>query len=83
MIDYEKVAKGDILEITGVGAPGYAKLGDLVRVVDIHKNSVNVEDRDGERREFLYNCGAGRLKETEWKADFPVLEESRNDQSSD
>lgn len=72
MIDYEKVNKGDILEITGAGAPGYARLGDLVRVVETHKNSVSVENRDGDPCEFLYNCGAGRLKETEWKEDFPA-----------
>lgn len=71
MIDYEKVEKGDILKVVGAGAPGYAKLGDLVRVIDVHSNSVNVEDRDGGPCEFLYNCGAGRLEETEWKADFP------------
>lgn len=74
MIDYEKVEKGDILEITGAGAPGFARLGDLVRVVEVHKNSVDVEDRDGKPCEFLFNCGAARLNETEWKADFPVLE---------
>ena len=65
MIDYDKVEKGDILEIAGAGAPGYARLGDLVRVVDVHKNSVNIENRDGKPCEFLYNCGATRIKETE------------------
>ena len=74
MIDYDKVQKGDILEITGAGAPGYAKLGDLVRVTKTHQNSVWVENRDGRLCEFVFNCGAGRLKETEWKTDFPVLE---------
>ena len=76
MIEYEKVQKGDILEITGAGASGYARLGDLVRVVEVHKNSVNVENRDGKPCEFFYNCGAARLKETEWKSDFPTLETS-------
>ena len=71
MIDYEKVKKGDILEIVEPGAPGYAKVGDLIRVTEVHHNSVNVEDRDGKPCEFLYNCGAARLKETEWKEDFP------------
>ena len=74
MIDYKKVEKGDILEITGAGAPRVAELGDLVRVVKVHKNSVNVEDRDGKPIEFFYNCGAARLKETEWKADFPIID---------
>ena len=71
MIDYTKVKKGDILKIVGVGAPGYAELGDLVRTTEVHLNSVKVEDRDGKPSEFLYNCGAARLEETEWKEDFP------------
>ncbi len=71
MIDYKKVSKGDIVEIVEPGAPGYAEIGDLVRVTEVHHNSVKVENRDGEPCEFLYNCGAKRLKETEWKEDFP------------
>ena len=71
MIDYSKTNRGDVLEITGAGAPGFTALGDLVRVVETHANSVKVEDRNGEAVEFLYNCGAARLKPTEWKDDFP------------
>jgi len=71
MIDYNKTERGDILRIVGAGAPGYAKLGDLVRVTSVHKNSVLVEDRHGERVEFVFNCGAARLEPTEWKSDFP------------
>ena len=72
MIDYNDVNNGDVLKITGVGAPGYAKLGDLVRVTEVHRNSVMVENRDGDSCEFVYNCGAARLEPTEWKRDFPV-----------
>lgn len=71
MIDYKKVEIGDILRITGSGAPGYAALGELVRVTRVHLNSVFVEDRDGKTAEFVYNCGAARLEPTEWKKDFP------------
>ena len=67
MINYEETSVGDVLRIVGAGAPGYAENGDLVRVVSVHKNSVSVEDRDGEKTEFLYNCGAARLEATEWK----------------
>ena len=73
MIDYEKVGIGDILEITGAGAPNYAEVGDIVRVTKKSKNGVFVENRDGKECEFLFNCGAKRLKETEWKNDFPEL----------
>lgn len=71
MINYSEVQVGDILRIVGHGAPGYAQLGDLVRVKEVHMNSVVVEDRDGKTAEFMYNCGAARLEATEWKKDFP------------
>jgi len=74
MIQYDQVLRGDILKITGAGAPGYAKLGDLVRVLEVHTNSVKVEDRDGKPADFMYNCGAERLEPTEWHEDFPKTE---------
>jgi len=70
MIDYTKVAVGDVVRVVGVGAPGYAQLGDLLRITKVHANSVMVEDRDGNPCEFIYNCGAARLEPTEWKTDF-------------
>jgi hypothetical protein len=73
MIDYGKVQYGDILRIVGAGAPGYAVLGDLVRVVEVTKNSVQVEDKNGEKVEFLYNCGAARLEPTEWLSDLGLM----------
>ena len=71
MIDYAETKVGDILKIVSAGAPGYANNGDLVRVLSVHRNSVKVEDRDGETVESLYNCGAARLELTEWREDFP------------
>jgi len=71
MIHYSETKIGDILKIVGAGAPGYAALGELVRVVEVHSQSVFVENRDGERIEFLFNCGAARLEPTEWTKDFP------------
>lgn len=71
MIDYKKTQKGDILKLVGAGAPGYANLGDLVRVTEITKYGVMVENKHGEPCEFVYNCGAARLEPTEWKNDFP------------
>ncbi|KKN53445.1 hypothetical protein LCGC14_0602290 [marine sediment metagenome] len=72
MIKYNETKVGDILKLVGVGASGYAKLGDLVRVIKVHTNSVFVEDRDGKLCEFVFNCGAARLEPTEWRKDFPV-----------
>lgn len=71
MIDYGKTQRGDILRIVGAGAPGWAELGDLVRVTAVHANSVHVENRDGAPCEFAFNCGAARLEPTEWRGDFP------------
>jgi len=71
-IKFDETKKGDILRIVGAGAPGWAELGDLVRVTEVHRQSVFVEDRDGgEPVEFIFNCGAARLEPTEWKTDFP------------
>ena len=72
MIDYAKVKRGDIVRVVGVGAPGYATLGDLLRIVEVHTNGVLVEDKRGQPCEFVYNCGAARLEPTEWTADFPA-----------
>lgn len=71
MIEYTKVKRGDILCITGVGAPGWAAIGDLVRVVKAEANGVTVEDKRGQTAEFLFNCGRERLEPTEWTNDFP------------
>ncbi len=71
MIDYENVERGNILKLVGAGAPGYAKLGDLLRVTEKTQNGVRVEDKNGEDCEFVFNCGAARLEVTEWKKDFP------------
>ncbi len=71
MIDYEATRRGDILKLVGLGAPGFCKLGDLVRVLNTTTNGVLVENKDGNRCEFVFNCGAGRLELTEWRDDFP------------
>lgn len=71
MIDYDKTERGDILRIVGAGAPGYAQLGDLVRVTERTKLGVMVENKHGKPCEFVYNCGAARLEPTEWRNDFP------------
>lgn len=69
-INYATVQVGDVVKVVGAGAPGYAEIGDLLRITEVHANSVMVEDRDGKLCEFVYNCGADRLEPTEWKTDF-------------
>lgn len=72
MIKYSEVTQGDILKITGQGAPGFAQLGDLVRVtLPPESNRVDTENTRGQKAFFAFNCGAERLEATEWKNDFP------------
>lgn len=71
MIDYSEVKRGDILKIVGEGAPGMAELGDLVRVLKPSVQGVLTETKYGNTIDFVFNCGAARLEETEWKDDFP------------
>lgn len=69
MIDYKKTKVGDILKIVGNGAPGWAVLGDLVRVTHVMPKGVAVEKPTGETAEFSFDCGAARLSPTEWEED--------------
>ena len=73
-IKYSDTKTGDILKLVAPGAPGYAQLGDLLRVKKVFKEAVLVEDRNGAEVEFVFNCGAARLEPTEWRDDFPVDE---------
>ena len=73
-IRYSDTKVGDILKLVAPGAPGYGNLGDLLRVKKVFKEAVLVEDRNGKECEFVFNCGALRLKPTEWKEDFPHTE---------
>jgi len=74
MINYTQTNVGDILRIVGQGAPGYAQIEDLVRVISVDKEGVKVENKKGETCEFIFNCGAARLEPTEWKKDFNLSE---------
>lgn len=63
MIDYGQTKVGDKLRITGIGAPGFAKLGDIVTVEKISHNRCDVvHDVTGERVYFALTCGAARLE---------------------
>lgn len=63
MIEFDKVKPGDKLKIIGMGAPGFAKLGDTVEVISTNgKNRVDVKREDGETAYFALTCGASRLE---------------------
>lgn len=66
MIDYSKTLPGDKLRIVGMGAPGFAKLGDIVTVVSCTPNNHGRcdvrHDQTGEEAFFSLTCGASRLE---------------------
>lgn len=63
MIDYSKTKEGDRLRITGMGAPGFAKLGDIVTVKSCNGvNRCDVVSEAGESAYFALTCGAQRLE---------------------
>ena len=69
MIDFATVKPGDKLRITGMGAPGFAKLGDLVTVEactpDNNGRCDVVYDETGRKAFFVLTCGAQRLEMVE------------------
>lgn len=62
MIEFDKVKIGDKLKIVGAGAPGFAKLGDIVTVTKVGRMRVDVVRDDGEPAYFALTCGAARLE---------------------
>jgi hypothetical protein len=64
MIDYGSVKIGDKLRIVGAGAPGFAKLGDVVEVTATAPMRVDVKRDDGATAYFALTCGAARLEPT-------------------
>ncbi len=66
MINFEQVKSGDKLRITGMGARGFAELGDVVTVKsctpDNHGRVDVVHDETGAEAYFALTCGAQRLE---------------------
>lgn len=65
-IDFSKTNVGDKLRIVGAGAPGFAKVGDIVEVTECNgTNRCDVKRDDGETVFFALTCGAARLEPVE------------------
>ena len=63
MIDYKTTKPGDRVKIVGMGARGYAKLGDSVTVSACNGVKLcRVVNDAGEEVEFVLTCGAQRLE---------------------
>jgi hypothetical protein len=75
MIDFRTLRVGDKLRIVGVGAPGFARLGDIVTVESC--NGTNrcdvVHDGTGARVYFALTCGAARLEPANIETDREEL----------
>lgn len=70
MIDYATVKPGDKLKIVGMGAPGFAKLGDIVTVkscTSANHGRCDVVNEAGTEAYFALTCGASRLEPVEVK----------------
>jgi len=62
MINFDTIKVGDACKIVGMGAPGFAKLGDIVTITEVGNMRVDVKRADGETAFFALTCGASRLE---------------------
>ena len=66
MIEYSNTKIGDKLRVTGMGALGFARLGDIVTVkkcTDKNHGRIDVvHDETGKEAFFVLTCGAQRLE---------------------
>jgi len=68
MIDYSEIKEGDKLKIVGMGAPGFASLGDVVTVTKCtteNNGRCDVVNEQGKEAYFALTCGAQRLEKIE------------------
>jgi hypothetical protein len=62
MIDYSKIKIGDKVKVVGVGAPGYANMGEVLTITSVTGNRVDTVRESGETAYFALTCGAARLE---------------------
>lgn len=62
MIDFSTIKVGDKVCVVGMGAPGFAKLGDTLEITKVEPNRVYAKRADGEEAFFALTCGASRLE---------------------
>lgn len=66
MIEYSETKPGDKLRITGMGAPGFAKLGEIVTVTKCNgENKLYAKNSAGDEVFFALTCGAQRLEKAD------------------
>lgn len=62
MIDYNTIKEGDKVMVVGMGAPGFAQLGDTLEITKVEQRRVYAKRDDGEEAFFALTCGASRLE---------------------
>lgn len=62
MIDFKTIAVGNKVKVVGMGAPGFAKLGDTLEITKVEPNKVFAKRADGAEAFFALTCGAQRLE---------------------
>ena len=69
MIDFKTIKVGDKVKVVGMGAKGFAELGDTLEITKVEPNKVYAKRNDGSEAFFALTCGASRLellKGDEW-----------------
>lgn len=62
MIDFSRTNIGDKVKVVGMGAPGFAKLGDILEITQVRTDRVFAKRDDGKEVFFALTCGASRLE---------------------
>jgi len=61
MIDFKTIKVGEKVKVIGMGAPGFASLGDVLEITKVQYDRVYARRADGEEAYFALTCGASRL----------------------
>jgi hypothetical protein len=62
MIDFKTIQVGDKVKVVGMGAPGFAALGDVLTITHVEPSKVYAKREDGTEAFFALTCGASRLE---------------------
>lgn len=62
MIDFETIQPGAKVRVVGMGAPGFAKLGETLEITRVASDRVWAKRNDGQEAFFALTCGASRLE---------------------
>jgi hypothetical protein len=68
MIDFKTIQVGDKVKVVGMGAPGFAALGDVLTITQVEPSKVYAKREDGTEAFFALTCGASRLETVSAKA---------------